>query len=56
MRRSELSPEFGSFGIKHPENHGKDKSEVKENSIGENVVEAADVKADEDAEVETDNK
>ena len=53
MRRSELSPDFGSFGIKHP---GQEKKEVNENSIGENVVEEADVKADEDAEVETDNK
>ena len=53
MRRSELSPDFGSFGIKHP---GQEKKEVNENNIGENVVEEADVKADEDAEVETDNK
>ena len=60
MRRSELSPEFGSFGIKHPENEGKRSSEVKDTSIGENVVEEGDVKADEDeaenAEVETENK
>ncbi len=56
MRRSELSPDFGSYGIKHPgANTGK--SETNENTIGENVVEEADVKkADEDAEVETADK
>ena len=61
MRRSELSPDFGSFGIKHPESENKGTSEVKDTSIGENVVEEGDIKKDEedeaeDAEVETGNK
>ena len=61
MRRSELSPDFGSFGIKHPEAEAKKTSEVKETSIGENVVEEGDIRKDEedeaeDAEVETENK
>ena len=61
MRRSELSPDFGSFGIKHPESENKGTSEVKDTSIGENVVEEGDIKKDEedeaeDAEVETENK
>lgn len=52
MRRSELSPDFGSFGIKH--SGVNDKTEVAEkdeSNIGENVVEEADVsKVDEDTE------
>ena len=57
MRRSELSPDFGSFGIKHQESGVKETSEVKDTSIGENVVEEGDIKKDEaeDAEVETGN-
>ena len=55
MRRSELSPDFGSFGIKHPgANTGN--AETHENSIGENVVEEGDIKKDEDAEVEIADK
>lgn len=54
MRRSELSPDFGSFGIKHPvAEESSEAKETKANSIGENVVEEADIKPDEDAEVET---
>lgn len=58
MRRSELSPDFGSFGIKHPEaEESSEAKEAKANSIGENVVEEADVKPSEEdeekAEVET---
>ena len=54
MRRSELSPDFGSFGLKHPvAEESAEAKETKANSIGENVVEEADVKKDEDAEVET---
>ena len=58
MRRSELSPDFGSFGIKHPEaEESAEAKEAKANSIGENVVEEADVKPSEEdeekAEVET---
>ncbi|MCR4730794.1 MAG: ABC transporter ATP-binding protein [Saccharofermentans sp.] len=58
MRRSELSPDFGSFGIKHPEaEESAEAREAKANSIGENVVEEADVKPSEEdeekAEVET---
>jgi spermidine/putrescine transport system ATP-binding protein len=60
MRRSELSPDFGSFGIKHPgAEESSDAKEVKANSIGENVVEEGDVREDEDAEdaeVETADK
>ncbi len=57
MRRSELSPEFGSFGIKHPvAEEDADSKEAKANSIGENVVEEADIKKDEDSEVETSDK
>ena len=55
MRRSELSPDFGSFGIKQPssEESGEAK-EIEENSIGDNVVEESDIKPeDDDAEVET---
>ena len=49
MRRSELSPDFGSFGIKHPESQeSAEAREAKANSIGENVVEEAGVKPDED--------
>ena len=50
MRRSELSPDFGSFGIKH--SGVNDKTEVAEkdeSNIGENVVEEADVSKVEDA-------
>lgn len=51
MRRSELSPEFGSFGIKYQAAEERSEAkEVKSNSIGENVVEEADIKKDEDAE------
>ena len=51
MRRSELSPEFGSFGIKHQSaEESSEAKEAKSNSIGENVVEEADIKKDEDAE------
>ena len=51
MRRSELSPEFGSFGIKHQAaEESSEAKEAKSNSIGENVVEEADIKKDEDAE------
>ena len=51
MRRSELSPEFGSFGIKHQvAEESSEAKEAKSNSIGENVVEEADIKEDEDAE------
>ena len=58
MRRSELSPDFGSFGIKHPDaEESAEAKEAKANSIGENVVEEADVKHTEEdeekAEVET---
>ncbi len=58
MRRSELSPDFGSFGIKHPDaEESAEAKEAKANSIGENVVEEADVKPseedEENAEVET---
>ena len=53
MRRSELSPEFGSFGIKHPENQD---NENKENPVSDNVVEEADTKANEDPEVEKSDK
>lgn len=58
MRRSELSPDFGSFGIKHPDaEESSEAKEAKANSIGENVVEEADVKPTEEdeekAEVET---
>ena len=58
MRRSELSPDFGSFGIKHPDaEESAEAKEAKANSIGENVVEEADVKPSEEdeekAEVET---
>ena len=58
MRRSELSPDFGSFGIKHPDaEESTEAKEAKANSIGENVVEEADVKPSEEdeekAEVET---
>ena len=58
MRRSELSPDFGSFGIKHPDaEESAEAKEAKANSIGENVVEEADVKSTEEdeekAEVET---
>lgn len=58
MRRSELSPDFGRFGIKHPEaEESAEAKEAKANSIGENVVEEADVKPSEEdeekAEVET---
>ena len=57
MRRSELSPDFGSFGLKHPvAEESNEVKETKANSIGENVVEEADVKPDEDAEVETADK
>ena len=53
MRRSELSPEFGSFGIKHPEAQN---NENKENVVSDNVVEEADNKPedkDDEPEVET---
>ena len=51
MRRSELSPEFGSFGIKHPDaEESAEAKEAKANSIGENVVEEADVKPTEEDE------
>ena len=58
MRRSELSPDFGCFGIKHPDaEESSEAKEAKANSIGENVVEEADVKPTEEdeekAEVET---
>ena len=58
MRRSELSPDFGNFGIKHPDaEESAQAKEAKANSIGENVVEEADVKPSEEdeekAEVET---
>ena len=58
MRRSELSPDFGSFGIKHPDaEESAEAKEAKANSIGEKVVEEADVKPSEEdeekAEVET---
>lgn len=58
MRRSELSPDFGNFGIKHPDaEESAEAKEAKANSIGENVVEEADVKSSEEdeekAEVET---
>ncbi len=58
MRRSELSPDFGNFGIKHPDaEESAEAKEAKANSIGENVVEEADVKPSEEdeekAEVET---
>ena len=58
MRRSELSPDFGKFGIKHPDaEESAEAKEAKANSIGENVVEEADVKPTEEdeekAEVET---
>ena len=54
MRRSELSPEFGSFGIKHPEVQDEEK---KETAASDNVVEEADTKPEEDdSEVETENK
>ena len=58
MRRSELSPDFGNFGIKHPDaEESAEAREAKANSIGENVVEEADVKPSEEdeakAEVET---
>ena len=58
MRRSELSPDFGSFGIKHPDaEESAEAKEAKANSIGENVVEEADVMPSEEdeekAEVET---
>lgn len=50
MRRSELSPDFGSFGIKHPGDGEKTESvEV----ISDNVVEEADIKPDEDTEEDT---
>ena len=51
MRRSELSPDFGSFGIKHPDaEESAEAKEAKANSIGENVVEEADVKPNEEDE------
>lgn len=52
MRRSELSPDFGSFGIKHSGANDKyGDAEKDESNIGENVVEEADVsKVDEDTE------
>ena len=51
MRRSELSPDFGSFGIKHPNaEESAEAKEAKANSIGENVVEEADVKPTEEDE------
>ena len=51
MRRSELSPDFGSFGIKHPDaEESAEAKEAKANSIGENVVEEADVKPTEEDE------
>lgn len=52
MRRSELSPDFGSFGIKHSGVNDKyGDAEKDESNIGENVVEEADVsKVDEDTE------
>ena len=54
MRRSELSPEFGSFGIKHPEVQDEEK---KESAASDYVVEEADTKPEEDdSEVETENK
>ena len=50
MRRSELSPDFGSFGIKHPGDGAKTESvEV----VSDNVVEEADIKPDEDTEEDT---
>ena len=58
VRRSELSPEFGSFGIRHPDQ--EESAEVKEakaNSVGENVVEEADVKpTEEEMEAEVEKK
>ena len=55
MRRSELSPDFGSFGIKQLSSEEScEAKEVNENIIGENVVEESDIKPEEDdAEVET---
>lgn len=51
MRRSELSPDFGSFGIKHPNaEESAEAKEAKANSIGENVIEEADVKPTEEDE------
>lgn len=51
MRRSELSPDFGKFGIKHPDaEESAEAKEAKANSIGENVVEEADVKPTEEDE------
>ena len=51
MRRSELSPDFGKFGIKHPDTEeSAEAKEAKANSIGENVVEEADVKPTEEDE------
>ena len=53
MRRSELSPDFGSFGIKHPEARN---NENKEEVVSDNVVEEADNKpeeTEEEPEVET---
>ena len=51
MRRSELSPDFGRFGIKHPDaEESAEAKEAKANSIGENVVEEADVKPTEEDE------
>ena len=49
MRRSELSPDFGSFGIKHPGSEGGSGSKEADSS-GENVVEEADVRSGEDPE------
>ena len=55
MRRSELSPDFGSFGIKHPSaDESSEAKEIEENSTGDNVVGEPDIKPEEDdAEVET---
>ena len=57
LRRSELSPDFGSFGIKHPE---ASDSANKEDVVTDNVVEEADNKPEEDTdaepEVETSDK
>ena len=51
MRRSELSPDFGKYGIKHPDTEeSAEAKEAKANSIGENVVEEADVKPTEEDE------
>ena len=53
MRRSELSPDFGSFGIKHPE--ARD-NENREDVVSDNVVEEADNKPEDkdgEPEVET---